>query len=110
MLLPRRRSVERPRDLVTSASHSPVLSRALGVSAAVHAVAVIVVLLSLSPAHDREAELVDIELAPTPPEAEALPAAIAKPPEAQKPEHVEEAATQPPEPLHQQGIAADAGI
>ena len=57
------------------------LSRGLVASVVVHVIGVIVMVWLLKPDEHHEVELVDIELAPPPPKAEALPAEVAKPPE-----------------------------
>src|SRR5215472_15390121 len=56
---------------------SPWLTRALVVSTVLHALAVVALVIGYHPAKQRETEVVDIELAPAPPKAEALPEEIA---------------------------------
>ena len=58
------------------------LARAVAVSIALHLVVATAWWLVAQPSDDRDIELVDIELAPPPPPVEALPAEVAKPPEA----------------------------
>ncbi|MBA3393779.1 MAG: hypothetical protein H0T89_14115 [Deltaproteobacteria bacterium] len=50
-------------------------------SVLLHAVALVVALLVFDPTERSRTELVDIEMAPLPPEVEALPAEVARPPE-----------------------------
>src|SRR5258706_5499845 len=81
------------RNVSQSALHTPFptgvpwLGRALGISAVVHALAVVIVLVASSTTGQHEVELVDIEIAPPPPKAEALPE-----------EHVRKLAPSAPEP------------
>jgi hypothetical protein len=55
---------------------APWLTRALVVSTVLHALAVVALVIGYHPAKQRETEVVDIELAPAPPKAEALPEEI----------------------------------
>lgn len=75
-----------------------------------HALGLAAVIWALAPARERETDLVDIELAPPPPKAEALPAEQAKPPEAPPAHEEQPAATQPPAEEHGEQAVADAGI
>ncbi len=95
---------------MTSASHSPTLTRSLGASAVLHALGLAAAMWLGSPRDDHDKELVDIELAPPPPKAEALPAEVAKPPEAAQASHPSEPLPAPPEPKPDEGGAVDAGI
>jgi len=86
------------------------LQRALVASLAVHVLALGAWIGVFSPTSQREIELVDIEMAPPPPKAEALPAEVAKPPEQDqgaKTDESEPASTAPSEPGEH---VADAGI
>jgi hypothetical protein len=111
MLLRRQTQVE----IVTRAAlYSPLptggswLARALAVSAIVHAVVAIPLVLAHHSDDDpHEPEIVDIELAPPPPPVEALPAEVAKPPEPS--EQVAEAAVATKS-VDTEAIAVDAGI
>ncbi|MGE0870005.1 MAG: hypothetical protein AB7P03_15685 [Kofleriaceae bacterium] len=69
-----------------------LLRRALAVSLVLHLVIGLIGALSIPSAQHAELELVDIEVAPPPPEAEALPPEVARPPEE------DHAASQPDEP------------
>jgi hypothetical protein len=60
------------------ATGAPWLARALVVSVLAHGVAAIVMRLAVHPADEKPVEIVDIEVAPPPPKAEALPAEVAK--------------------------------
>src|SRR5688572_5747610 len=74
-----------------TATHRPLLEplstgaswliRALAVSVVFHILTAVAWWLIVRPS-TKEVELVDIELAPPPPKAEALPAEVARPPEA----------------------------
>jgi hypothetical protein len=114
MLLRRRSPVE---IVSRTALHSPLpvgeswLPRSLAVSAIVHLAVVIAAVWWMKPAKEHEVEIVDIELAPPPPKAEALPAEVAKPPEPAEPvkdDTASAAAQQPPEPGESTGV--DAGV
>jgi hypothetical protein len=86
------------------------LPRALAVSAIVH-LAFVISLHWLTVDEHHEVELVDIEMAPEPPKAEALPAEVEKPPE-QAPTAKDEqmpAATEPAPPSEPAAVA-DAGV
>lgn len=100
------------------------LSRAVSVSVALHLVVALIGWLAVRPDERREVELVDIEMAPAPPKAEALPAEIAKVPESAPEAAQENTATAAPaeQPddealaLHDAGVdaapdaAVDAGV
>ena len=88
------------------------LSRAVSVSVALHLVVALIWWLTVRPDAHREVELVDIEMAPAPPKAEALPAEVAKPPES-APEAAQEntATTAAPEHEEKDALALhDAGV
>lgn len=74
---------------------TPWLSRAVGVSIVAHVVVAILWWMTVAHSERRAPELVDIEIAPEPPKAEALPAEVAKPPES-APEAAAAAAAQEP--------------
>jgi len=103
---------------VTDATHRPLaepfptgaswLARALAVSFALHVIVAIAWWWFAQPHAHREVELVDIEMAPPPPKAEALPAEVARPPEAPAP--TEEQAATAPEQHEDEALAIDAGI
>lgn len=85
------------------------LVRAVAVSLVLHAV--VAVAWWLAARHeDREVELVDIELAPAPPKAEALPEEVAKPPEQVAAAAATAAATEPAGPNEDDVAAIDAGV
>jgi hypothetical protein len=97
----------------------PWLSRAVGVSVVLHAIAALVWWGSVKPTEEREVETVDIEIAPAPPKVEALPEEVAKPPESAPEQQANTAGTpeQPDEPdealaMRDAGVDAptDAGI
>src|SRR5262245_52615065 len=76
------------------------LRRALAASVVLHAVA-LVAWWMIAPAAARDAELVDIEVAPTPPRPEALPPEVARPPLEQRSGHEDDrepASTAPSQP------------
>lgn len=86
------------------------LWRALAVSAVLHVVFAVAWWLALRADEQRDVELVDIEVAPPPPMAEALPPEIAKPPEL-PPEALASAASPPETPAgHDELGLADAGV
>src|SRR5690349_20269390 len=76
------------REMTETATHRPLaepfstgaswLARAVAVSVVLHVVVAVAWWLVAKPSEQSEVELVDIELAPPPPKAEALPAEIAK--------------------------------
>ncbi|NVB81994.1 MAG: hypothetical protein HOV81_26670 [Kofleriaceae bacterium] len=87
------------------------LARAVAVSVILHVVIGVAWWLT-RPSQEREVELVNIELAPPPPKAEALPEEVAKPPESAPPAQEEDtshAATQPGEEERGEGFV-DAGV
>ena len=86
---------------------SPPVRRAIVISALIHVVALLVGWWALEPRERREVELVDIEVAPPPPKAEALPAEVARAQE-QLPPTGEPDEPLPPEPGGD--VAIDAGI
>jgi hypothetical protein len=86
---------------------SPPIRRAIALSLLAHAVVLLVGWWALEPRDHKEVALVDIEVAPPPPKAEALPAEIAKAPEKLGPAD-EPIAPAPPEPGD--NVAVDAGI
>jgi hypothetical protein len=65
--------------------------------------------LVVSPSEKKDAELVDIEVAPPPPKAEALPPEVAKPPEEDLAANTDEAAATATPPPPEPGIV-DAGV
>src|SRR5690606_4110049 len=79
------------REMTRIATHRPLaepfstgaswLARAVAVSVVLHVVVAVAWWLVSKP-RESEVELVDIELAPPPPPVEALPAEVARPPEA----------------------------
>jgi hypothetical protein len=86
------------------------LFRALAVSVVLHAVVAVAWWLTMRSDEQSEVELVDIEVAPEPPKAEALPAEIARPPEP-SPEALASAANPPEAPAgNDEGGLADAGV
>ena len=109
MLLPKATEVE----IVALANPFPVgtspLSRALAYSIAAHAVIAIALVVTASKSAQHSApELVDIELAPPAPPAEALPAETAKPiDEGAEQQHV---MTKLDEPADEGDLARDAGV
>ncbi len=77
-----------------------------------HLLGTLVWWVTVRPVEHREVQLVDIEMAPPPPKAEALPEEVAKPPES-APEAPTQASGQPetPEPPEEDALAArDAGV
>jgi hypothetical protein len=103
MLLRMGASVEK---VVAKDPHRP-LSRAVLVSALVHVGLVIAAWWLVKPAEPAK-EIVDIELAPPPPKAEALPAEVSRPmPAEQGPP---QAASHEPAPEPEEGAPIDAGI
>jgi hypothetical protein len=88
------------------------LRRAIAASAVAHAIAGALGSWALGPAPDRGAELVDIELAPPAPRAEALPperAPLPAPPPASPPDPAPDPAPAPPPPPAP-AAARDAGV
>lgn len=73
------------------------LLRAVVMSALLHAVIVAVWYVAVHKSKEREVQLVDIEVAPPPPKAEALTAEVARPPEASSAAAPASAATEVPE-------------
>jgi len=86
---------------------TPWLRRALVVSVIVHAVGIAVGRWALTPTETHEVSLVDIEVAPEAPKAEALPAEIEKKPEVVAAATEQKQEEPPPEPV---GEAVDAGV
>ncbi len=87
------------------------LARAVAVSAALHLVVAVAWWLTVRPSEHTEVELVDIEVAPPPPKAEALPAEVAKPPEQVAAQQAAAAAAnEPAEPAEDQLAPVDAGV
>jgi len=84
----------------------------VSVSVALHLVIAMVWWLTVRPEEKRETVTVDIEMAPEPPKAEALPAEVAKPPESAPEAPQESTATTPPEEAHDDEALAlhDAGV
>src|SRR3954469_11666222 len=72
----------RPSRKAASVAHAlhtqPRLGRTLALSAAAHVIAVIVLRVVLHPVEVKETEKIDIEIAPAPPKAEALPEETAR--------------------------------
>jgi hypothetical protein len=87
---------------------TPWLARAVVVSAVVHALAVLVLHVTLSPGEEHQVDVVDIEIAPPPPKAEALPAERATPPSGAR--ETDTAAVKPPEPTKPVEGLVDAGV
>jgi hypothetical protein len=85
------------------------LARALAVSFVLHAVVAVAWWLVARPSEQTEKELVDIEVAPPPPKAEALPAEVAKPPE-QSPEALAAAAAAAQQEQGDEPGLVDAGV
>jgi hypothetical protein len=90
--------------------HSPPLRRGIAISVVLHAAAVAVLLWRASPEAEEQAhehELVDIEVAPAAPQAEALPAETAK-----AAEEADDVAERTPMQVPDEGeeAAADAGV
>lgn len=85
------------------------LARAVAVSIALHLVVATAWWLVAQPSDDRDIELVDIELAPPPPPVEALPAEVAKPPEAAM-AAAAAAAAEPEGPGEDEMALTDAGV
>lgn len=90
--------------------HSPPLRRGIAISLVLHAAAVAVLLWRVTPEEERqhEHELVDIEVAPAAPRAEALPAEAAKAAEEAEDDVAESTPMQVPE--EGEGVVADAGV
>ena len=92
-------------------SELPALRRGLMVSLLLHLVLGTLAVFVFKPPHHVDTELVDIEVAPLPPKAEALPAEVAKPPDqppAAGSDDVAAASTTPPPPA--ETLAIDAGV
>ena len=107
--------------MTRSALDSPVptgatvwLSRAFVVSLLAHLVLLVVVVKWLNRDPEHEVELVDIEVAPAPPIAEALPEEVAKQVEQAAEDKAKEAAaaaaTEPAQKETGEGVAIDAGV
>ena len=102
---------------MTDATHRPLaepfptgsswLARALAVSFVLHAIVAGAWWWFAQPEEKREVELVDIEVAPPPPKAEALPPEVAR--MAQAPETTQ-AATEPEQPAEPEEATVDAGV
>src|SRR3954471_7714999 len=90
-------------------SDLPALRRSLAVSVLVHVALGAFAWVLFKPAPRVETELVDIEVAPPPPEVEALPPEVARVPEAPTPGSVDPASTAPPQP-GDEGYTVDAGV
>jgi hypothetical protein len=103
MLLRVGASVEK---VVAKDPHRP-LSRAVVLSALLHVGLVAAAYFVVKPVEPAK-EVVDIELAPPPPKAEALPAEVEKPPAAEQ--GTAQAASQEPAPASEEGMPIDAGI
>jgi len=100
-----------------SALHTPVptgapwLGRAVVASAVLHALAVVILLVAGGVTHKSEVEVIDIELAPPPPKAEALPEEHERKMAASAPPESAPASTQPPEqPPPEPSAVIDAGV
>ena len=93
--------------LVAKAPHRP-LSRAVLISALLHVGLVVAAWWLVKPVEPAR-EVVDIELAPPPPKAEALPQEVAKPP-ATDPGKPEPASHEPAPAEHDEGAPVDAGV
>jgi hypothetical protein len=90
--------------------HSSSIPRALTLSITLHVIVGVVCALTLDLRDEPEPELVDIEVAPTPREVQALPAEVARPWEQDMAAAMDEAsaaAAAAPEP---EGFAVDAGV
>ncbi len=89
----------------------PAVRRALAVAVLIHVMLGAAAVLLVKPATHVETELVDIEVAPLPPIAEALPAEVARPPEEPPPpgaDQIDPASAVPTPPP--EAFAIDAGI
>jgi hypothetical protein len=87
------------------------LTRAVSVSVVVHVLVALVWWLTIRPDEHREVETVDIEMAPAPPKAEALPEEVAKAPESAPEAPQENTATQAPDEHDDEALALhDAGV
>jgi len=107
-----------PVETVTDATHRPLaepfptgaswLARAVAVSFVLHAIVAGMWWWLATPEEKHEVELVDIEVAPPPPKAEALPEEVARLPEAPTP--AQAAATEPSPAEEEHEATIDAGI
>ncbi len=88
---------------------APWLGRAVAVSAVLHALAVVVVLVAGRVEDRHEVETVDIELAPPPPKAEALPEEHERKPVETEPTPAS-AAPEPEKPAEPETVVVDAGV
>ena len=86
------------------------LARAVAVSAVLHVVVAVAWWLMVRPSDHTEVALVDIEMAPPPPKAEALPAEVAKPPEQVAAQQAAAAANEPQGPSEDEMALVDAGV
>ena len=88
--------------------HSSSVARALTISIVLHAFVGLVCALTLDMEDKPETQLVDIEVAPKPPEVEALPAEVVKPYEQDTAARTDEAAATSASPTGE--FAVDAGV
>jgi hypothetical protein len=87
------------------------LTRAVSVSVVLHVFVALVWWVTVRPDEHREVEVVDIEMAPAPPKAEALPEEVAKPPESAPEAPQENTATTAPDEHDDEALALhDAGV
>ena len=89
---------------------SPWLGRAVVASAVLHALAVVIMLVVGGVTKKSEVEVIDIELAPAPPKAEALPEEHERKQAASAPPEATPAAAQPEPPPPEPSALIDAGV